>query len=175
MKELVDYTSSEDDEYDTKKKRKSRSKFIRKMNDAMDGFITKKKFFQGVPAPIAGGLALVPLIFWLYTGETQFQGIDGRLMVITNMIFVSLLMVSKIPTLSSKMIVRDAKRETPLKTRSIASLITKIAMGCGLFYVLYVHPWEFCLFLACIYFCSLPVGVVIYYTIQEDSLANKRH
>jgi phosphatidylserine synthase len=160
-KEKVDYTSSEDEE-EIKKSKRSKSKFIKKMNDAMDGYITKKKFFQGVPAPVAGALALTPLVWDLY--GLPFSMVDGRLLVVLNLLLVSALMTSKIPTLSSKMFMRDPRKESHLKSRSLKSLAFKIAFALSSMYMLYMHPWEVSFVSATLYYISIPVGVLIYYT-----------
>lgn len=162
----IEYTSSEDEEVVTKNKR-SKSKLIKKMNDAMDGYITKKKFFQGVPAPVAGALGLVPLVWDLY--GLKFTMIDGRLVVILNLVFVSVLMTSKLPTLSSKMFMRDPRKESHLKSRNLKSLFFKIAFAVFFVYVLCVYPWELSLVGASLYYISLPIGLLIFLTMPEEN------
>jgi len=163
-KEKVEYTSSEDEEEVNKSKR-HKHKFINKVNNAMDGYITKKKFFQGVPAPVAGALGLLPLVAGLF--DLHFTMIDGRLLVIANLLLVSALMVSKIPTLSSKMFMRDPKKESHLKTRSLKSLLFKISFSIFAVFVLYTFPWEVSFITATLYYLSIPVGVVIYSTVED--------
>ena len=60
-----------------------------------------RNYFVGVPAPAAGGLALLPLVLWL-----QFEGDSLANPIITGLTLlgVSALMVSRIPTFAFKQI-----------------------------------------------------------------------
>jgi CDP-diacylglycerol--serine O-phosphatidyltransferase len=56
-------------------------------------------YFTGVPAPFGAGIAILPLIFWLYSGEEFFSRpvVTGAFLLAS-----SLLMVSRVPVYSGK-------------------------------------------------------------------------
>ena len=62
----------------------------------------KVNFFEGVPAPAAAGLVLLPLILSL-SGLVQFQ--NNAIISSSSILLTSVLMVSKIPTYSLKKII----------------------------------------------------------------------
>lgn len=56
-------------------------------------------YFTGVPSPFGAGIAILPLIFWLYSGEDFFSRpvVTGAFLLAS-----SLLMVSQVPVYSGK-------------------------------------------------------------------------
>ncbi len=56
-------------------------------------------YFTGVPAPAAAGLAIMPIILWLYTENDVFRSpvLQGAVLL-----SVAMLMVSRLPTFSGK-------------------------------------------------------------------------
>ena len=63
----------------------------------------KDNFFEGIPSPAGGILVLMPLI--LSISEFKFLNLNYQLVVPIMFIFVSILLISKIPTYSFKKIV----------------------------------------------------------------------
>ena len=63
----------------------------------------KDNFFEGIPSPAGGILVLMPLI--LSISEFKFLNLNYQLVVPIMFIFVSILLISKIPTYSFKRIV----------------------------------------------------------------------
>ena len=63
----------------------------------------KDNFFEGIPSPAGGVLVLMPLIFSI--SEFKFLNINYQIVVPIMFIFVSILLISKIPTYSFKRIV----------------------------------------------------------------------
>ena len=61
----------------------------------------KNNFFQGIPSPAGGCLLLLPLIFQLSNFSTM---IDLKVITPYLMVFVAILLISKIPTYSFKKI-----------------------------------------------------------------------
>jgi len=108
------------------------------------------------------------MVYHLSGKSFEILGLDGRVAVLSNLILVSCLMVSKIPTFSSKMFVRDPKRETHLKTRSLQSFFLKCVLTCAFFYLLYNYPWDMCFLSAGLYMLSIPVSTVVFYTLPDD-------
>ena len=62
----------------------------------------KDNFFEGIPSPAGGVLVLMPLI--LSISEFQFLNLNYQIIVPIMFIIVSILLISKIPTYSSKRI-----------------------------------------------------------------------
>ena len=56
-------------------------------------------YFTGMPTPAGAGIAILPLILWLYTDEDMFRSpvVAGAFVLV-----VSILMVSRVPTFSGK-------------------------------------------------------------------------
>lgn len=108
----------------------------------------KRGFFSGVPAPAGAGLALLPLIIWLqfpqffeqFAFATPFAGLW--------VIFVAALMVSRIPTWSSKQIKIPAKMGMPA-----------LAFGALMIAALIQAPWQTLSLSALIYMVSIPFAI----------------
>ena len=80
----------------------------------------KNNFFQGIPSPAGGCLLLLPLIFQLSTFSTI---IDLKVTTPFLMVFVAILLISKIPTYSFK------------KISINRSMTIFLLLGVGLFFV----------------------------------------
>lgn len=110
-----------------------------------------RKFFMGVPAPGAAGLVLMPIILSQAIPETRMLDFLNPLIGIW-MIIVASLMVSRLPTLSSKQI--KLPKGTPI--------IPLLAMAV-VFIAAMVHtPWTTLAVITVMYLLSLPLGVQIY-------------
>jgi CDP-diacylglycerol--serine O-phosphatidyltransferase len=106
------------------------------------------RFFSGVPAPAAAGLALTPMIASFEFGPGFY---NHPLFVGAVMVGVAALMVSRVPTFSFKR----------LKVRPRAVLPVMIAIG--LLIVLVIStPWIAFLGIALGYLGTIPVSVVYY-------------
>ena len=121
------------------------------------------KYFTGVPSPVGGGLALLPII-------VSFQ-VDGKananiLSMVSDpyavgfwLIFLAVVMVSHIPTFSSKQI-RVAQK------KSVLALAVFGIMIAGLIN----EPWPTLTFMGVIYLLSIPWSVR-HYAEKKKSLA----
>jgi phosphatidylserine synthase len=94
-------------------------------------YVARSKFFQGVPAPAGGYLALLPVILE-FNGQRmpdmqQYLGplFDGRVTASAVMIIVAMLMVSALPMLSGKVFMRNPVKESHLRSRSLGTQIFK--------------------------------------------------
>jgi CDP-diacylglycerol--serine O-phosphatidyltransferase len=106
------------------------------------------RFFSGVPAPAAAGLALTPMIASFEFGPGFY---NHPLFVGAVMVGVAALMVSRVPTFSFKR----------LKVRPRAVLPVMIAIG--LLIVLVIStPWIAFLGIAIGYLGTIPVSIVYY-------------
>ena len=118
----------------------------------------KKKFFSGVPAPAGAGLALMPLIIWLQlpSGFMEEFAFASPLVGLWT-IFCAGLMVSRIPTFSTKMIRLPAKMGMP----ALALAILIIAA--------LVHaPWQTLTILGVVYVACVPFAIQKFKALQKE-------
>lgn len=109
-----------------------------------------RNFFMGVPAPMGALLALTPLVGTFHF-QTEFFSQPKVLIPYT--LFVSFLLVSRVPTFSSKMINRTLLGEPRLYKWMLGALLLALT-GYGFF----LHPWLMLLALAGLYILSFPVS-----------------
>jgi CDP-diacylglycerol--serine O-phosphatidyltransferase len=106
-------------------------------------------FFTGAPAPAGAGLVLLP--FYL-----NFLGFDGHAFAILigpYVVFVALLMVSRIPTFSGKNMNNRISRELVLPVLGLGSFSA---------IMLIAYPWEFLTVVALAYLALIPVSMRSY-------------
>ncbi|TNM59894.1 CDP-diacylglycerol--serine O-phosphatidyltransferase [Aliirhizobium smilacinae] len=114
-------------------------------------------FFQGVPAPAGAMCALLPLMWTFSSGSTWSQSWLGTAFV---MITTSFLMVSTVPTISSKMI---AARLSSAKILAGTLLLG----GCFLLF----PYWSVLTFAVLGYVASVPISLILMRTSRRrDSL-----
>ena len=121
----------------------------------------RSRFFTGLPAPSAAGLAIMPLLASFAFDQSWFQNwpLNAVLTVV-----VALLMVSKLPTFSIKMIVVRVKPEWVLPTLA----------GVGLFVAaLSSAPWLTLFAIGVAYLISLPISIVAGLRLQRRHERNK--
>ena len=117
------------------------------------------RFFTGMPAPAAAGCVLIPMMlaFAFETTWPQMWIINAFFVV-----WVALLMVSRVPTFSIKTIAIRVRPELVLPT----------LLGVGLFVAaLSSAPWHTLLAIGVIYLISLPVGWWVAYRLQQQEAA----
>ncbi len=108
----------------------------------------KNNFFQGIPSPAGGCLILFPLIFDLSNFSTL---IDLKIITPYFMVLVSILLISKIPTLSFKKI--SIKR----------NMTIFLLLGVGLFFVSIIqYTFETLSVCSIIYLLLIPIGIYNY-------------
>ena len=116
----------------------------------------KNNFFEGVPSPAGGLLILMPLIYEL----TELNvGFDFKYFTPYLTLLISILLVSKIPTLA-------------LKKISISSKATAfLLLGIGIVFIaLLFYTLETLLIFSLIYLMSIPISIIIYYNQSKKSL-----
>ncbi len=74
----------------------------------------KKGFFQGVPSPAGAGLAMLPIFIWLQSPQTFDDLAFANWLVGLWVIIVGALMISRIPTWSSKLLRMPSKMAMPM-------------------------------------------------------------
>jgi len=119
---------------------------LARFNARLDDDSAPKKtsgFLTGVPAPMGAGLLLAPLMLEFAFGEKLLDGY--ALLVAAYALFIALLMVSTLPTISLKAL--RVPREW-----FIPALLVIAAVFTGLF----ARPWEVLLAIGAIYLAGLP-------------------
>ena len=107
-----------------------------------------RNYFVGVPAPAAGGLALLPLVLWLeFEGDALANPIVTGIM----MIGVSALMVSRIPTFAFKQI--------RVPGRYVVFVL--LAAGTAIAFLI-SEPWLTLGMLGIAYLLSIPYAMLVY-------------
>lgn len=119
------------------------------------------RFFTGMPAPAAAGIVMLPMLaaFGLDEAWPRTWALNAGVMI-----FVALMMVSKVPTFSLKMVTLRVGPDWVLPTlvlvgMFVASLLTV--------------PWLTLVVVGSTYLLSLPVGVVLAHRLRRrgDQLA----
>lgn len=125
----------------------------------------KYKFFEGVAAPMGGGLSLLPMMLVFLFNE-HFAVAPFEITPVGVMIYVmiiGLLMVSRIPTFSLKGL-KISRRYTSLLLASIALFIIAASM----------QPWITFPFLSIMYFLTIPWCCYRYYYLRAKYRAAKK-
>ncbi|PRP86769.1 phosphatidylserine synthase [Planoprotostelium fungivorum] len=121
-----------------------------------------RNFFMGVPAPAGGALVLSPMILSFQFGDrVSLLGFsfrfDDPIYVMPVVLFVSMLLVSRLPTFSSKMIHRSLFGPIgPFKILLAIGIVT------GLLAVLIKQTWLFALGFYAVYIATFPYSYWIY-------------
>lgn len=120
----------------------------------------KKGFFSGIPSPAGAGLALLPVIIWIQLDEDVFdfsQWAFASPLVGLWTIIVAGMMVSRIPTFSTKMIRIPAKMAMPV-----------MAFAAFLIAALVHAPWQTLTILSLMYLASIPFSIKHFQKLQKD-------
>jgi CDP-diacylglycerol--serine O-phosphatidyltransferase len=115
----------------------------------------RSRFFTGLPAPAAAGCLIIPMLATFALDQTWPHSWYLNALVT---VVVALLMVSRVPTFSIKMIVVRVKPEWILPT----------LIGVGLLVAgLTTEPWLTLLAIGILYLISLPISMVAGYRLQR--------
>lgn len=102
-------------------------------------------FFNGIPAPAAAGLALLPMIAWFATGSGWTQSWTVNALMTA---FVAVMMVSRAPTFSIKRL-----RIPP------DYVVLVLVLAALLVVFLVTEPWATLTFVGFVYLLSIPAAV----------------
>lgn len=123
----------------------------------------RSRFFTGLPAPSAAGCLIIPMLATFALGQTWPQ--NWYLNAVVTVV-LSLMMVSRLPTFSIKMIVVRVKPEWVLPT----------LIGVGLLVAaLTTAPWLTLLAIGIVYLISLPISIVVGYRLQRRHAEEAAH
>ena len=110
-------------------------------------------FLTGVPAPPGAGLALLPLIIWLWSGEDLFR---SPWLVAPWLAFVATLMVSSIATFSWT----SFRLRRHVRFEAIAAAVVLAA-------ALVTAPWQTLTVVSVAYLLSMPFSIVSYQRVKR--------
>ncbi len=116
----------------------------------------KDNFFEGIPSPAGGILVLMPLIYSF--SEIQFFNINNKIIVPTLFIFISILLISKIPTYSLKKIV------VPRSTTIFLLLVIILYFG-----LILIYTFNTLIISGALYLLMIPVSSIHYFIINKNS------
>ncbi len=103
-------------------------------------------YFTGVPAPAGAGLAILPIILWLYTGN---EGLRSPFVAGSVLLVAAMLMVSRVPTFAGKHI-----RLKPQWVVPVMILFAAVAA------FLVTEPWATLSVMGFAYLASIPVAIM---------------
>ena len=121
--------------------------------DAADAPRKAAGFFTGVPAPAGAGLAMLPLIAWLWSGEPLLR---NHWLVAPWVAAVALLMVSSIPTFSWK----SFRLRRTVRFEAIAAVVVLAA-------ALVTAPWQTLTVVSALYLLAIPFSIASYVRIRR--------
>ncbi len=116
----------------------------------------KDNFFEGIPSPAGGVLVLMPLIYSL--SEIQIINLNYKIAVPALFIFISILLISKIPTYSLKRIV--------VPRRVSVFLLFGIILYFGL---LLIFTFNTIIISGALYLLLIPVSAIHYLLINKNN------
>lgn len=118
----------------------------------------KKKFFSGIPAPAGAGLALLPLIIWFQFPSDLFNEMRfASPLVGLWTILIAGIMVSRIPTFSTKMIRLPEKLGMPA-----------LAFAALLMAALFHAPWQTLTVTSLFYIGMIPFAIRKYRAMEKE-------
>jgi CDP-diacylglycerol---serine O-phosphatidyltransferase len=116
-------------------------------------------FFTGMPAPAGAGLAMMPMYFGFWQGDTE--GHRYVLWIAPFIVAVAMMMVSRVPTFSGKTVTRVPREMAlPLLAGAVLAIVCLIT-----------YPWETLLVIGVIYVSMVPVSVVQYFRYKRQAEA----
>lgn len=116
--------------------------------------IIRERFFIGIPAPLGGGLSTAPMMIEFFMNK-HFPSMQFSIpaeFIIVYLVFISYMMVSRIPTISVKKI--KIKRSYSLPALSVIAMI---------FIAMILEPWFTLPLIGAIYLLSIPFSMLAYY------------
>ena len=117
----------------------------------------RDNFFEGIPSPAGGILVLMPLIFSF--SEIQFFKPNYQVLVPILFIFVSILLISKIPTYSLKKIV--------VPRRATIFLLFVVVLYFGL---LLIYTFNTLIISGILYFIMIPISSAHFLFIKKNKI-----
>jgi len=135
----------------------------------LHNFRRRKMYFRGVPAPVGAAYALTPLML-RFCGTAPGEAGPcalGRVGTACTVLLTAVLMISPLPTFSSKMLKTD-RDDTHLRSRHFATFGAKLGGGLLLGCLSFRFPFQLVLFCNALHFASIPIAIVVYHAVATD-------
>lgn len=123
--------------------------------------VWSKGFFAGVPAPAGAGIAFLPLFIWLMAPDFFESYASANILVGFWVILCAGLMVSRIPTWSTKQLKIKSKMATPLLA-FIALIIAALIQA----------PWPTLTIMAMTYIITIPFSIRHFQKVMKEGEEN---
>jgi len=140
-------------------------------------FLQRKMYFKGVPAPVGAAYALTPMMLHYSEVSKLLGGVGehgawamGRTGTAMALVATAVLMISPLPTLSSKMF-KISAQDSLLQSRHIVLTCFKVGTVLALGYCFYHYPFDVVLVLTVSHVMSIPLGVCIYALLAKSKEA----
>lgn len=114
-------------------------------------------YFTGVPAPAGAGLAMLPMIAWLWSDQPILR---ADWLVAPWVAFIALLMVSSVPTYSWK----SFRLRRTIRFEAIAAVVVLAAMMVG-------YPWQTLTVISIVYLMAIPFSISGYARVRRRATA----
>ncbi|RJF91095.1 CDP-alcohol phosphatidyltransferase family protein [Sphingomonas cavernae] len=114
-------------------------------------------FLTGVPAPAGAGLAMLPLYFWLWTGELVFREVY---IVAPWLAFVAFLMISNLATFSWSSL--RLRRHIRLEVLALVGILGAALLSA---------PWATLSVISVLYLLAIPFGIRSYARVRRQRAA----
>eukprot|EP00667_Euglena_gracilis_P015349 EG_transcript_15951 len=135
----------------------------------LDQYVNRSKFFQGIPAPAAALVSLMPMVYWLQYASTEHDAVPLRPRSVVPVVYVvvAALMVGRFRTFSSKMLIKGPvhpqdPRTSHLRSRNKFTLVLKVAAAAGFLYIYTHHPYKVHMIATTMYLLTLPFSHFVY-------------
>lgn len=119
----------------------------------------KSAFFVGVPAPAGAALSLLPIYLGLTGDETGFPQLTAAVSAVY-LVFVGLMMASRIPTYSGKSI------GLPLRREWVVPIVLAVVFYAAM---LVAFPWQTLTISVLAYFATIPLSIRSYRRAEAGS------
>ena len=119
----------------------------------------RDNFFEGIPSPAGGVLVLMPLVFSF--SEFKFFIVNYNIIVPVLFVFISILLISKIPTYSLKRIV------VPRSTTIFLLFVVVLYFG-----LLLIYTFNTIIISGALYLLMIPISAGHYFIINKNNKIN---
>eukprot|EP00656_Telonema_subtile_P036492 TRINITY_DN40498_c0_g2_i1.p1 TRINITY_DN40498_c0_g2~~TRINITY_DN40498_c0_g2_i1.p1 ORF type:complete len:283 (-),score=41.52 TRINITY_DN40498_c0_g2_i1:201-1049(-) len=133
-------------------------------NVPVHNLFQRKLYFEGVPAPVAASYMLMPVMLHCLqpTSPLAFaKTLFNKEGLFATTIAIAFLMVSSLPTLSTKMLKQNVA-DTHLRSRSVVNQVAKLVVVAVASVAVYQYPIEVFLGMNASHILSIPIGLVLY-------------
>lgn len=118
----------------------------------------QKQFFVGIPSPAGAILTLIPLML---TVEMEDYSSISPWFVAAHVVFVAIMMVSRVPTFAAKTV------------RISPDYVIPVMVWCAFVVVaLIIEPWKSLVVLGILYLCSIPFSIRHYRRLSQRNHAS---